>query len=31
VFPDRGPIAELLDASDSSGVKRREDLTLEVE
>ena len=31
VFPDRGPIAELLDASDSSGVKRREDLALEVE
>jgi 2-amino-4-hydroxy-6-hydroxymethyldihydropteridine diphosphokinase len=31
VFPDRGPIAELLDESDSSGVKRREDLTLEVE
>ena len=31
IFPDRGPIAELLDASDSSGVKRREDLTLEVE
>src|SRR6478736_4210714 len=31
VFPDQGPIAELLDASDSSGVKRREDLTLEVE
>src|SRR5690349_23220447 len=28
VFPDRGSIAELLDASDSSGVKRREDLTL---
>jgi 2-amino-4-hydroxy-6-hydroxymethyldihydropteridine diphosphokinase len=29
VFPGRGPIAELLDASDSSGVKRREDLSLE--
>ncbi|WP_210649931.1 2-amino-4-hydroxy-6-hydroxymethyldihydropteridine diphosphokinase [Nocardioides sp. SYSU D00065] len=31
VFPDRGPIADLLLAADSTGVKRRDDLSLEVE
>ena len=31
VFPDRGPIAELLQAADTSGVKKRDDLVLEVE
>ena len=31
VFPDLGPIADLLAAVDSSGVRRREDLSLEVE
>lgn len=31
VFPERGPIADLLEATDSSGVRKREDLTLEVE
>jgi 2-amino-4-hydroxy-6-hydroxymethyldihydropteridine diphosphokinase len=30
VFPDRGPIADLLDAADSSGVKKRDDISLEV-
>ncbi len=29
VFPERGPIADLLDAVDGSGVKRREDLSLD--
>jgi len=31
VFPDLGPIADLLAAVDSSGVRKREDLSLEVE
>jgi 2-amino-4-hydroxy-6-hydroxymethyldihydropteridine diphosphokinase len=31
VFPDRGPIADLLAAADASTIKRREDLTLDVE
>ena len=31
VFPERGPVADLLEATDSSGVRRREDLSLEVE
>ncbi|NPD04942.1 2-amino-4-hydroxy-6-hydroxymethyldihydropteridine diphosphokinase [Nocardioides sp. zg-1308] len=31
VFPERGPIADLLMAADSTGVKKRDDLTLEVE
>jgi 2-amino-4-hydroxy-6-hydroxymethyldihydropteridine diphosphokinase len=31
VFPERGPIADLLAAVDSSGVRKREDLSLEVE
>ena len=31
VFPDRGPIAELLQSADTSGVKKRDDLVLEVE
>ena len=31
VFPDRGPIADLLQSADTSGVKKRDDLVLEVE
>ena len=31
VFPDRGPISDLLVAADSSGVRRREDMELELE
>ena len=31
VFPDRGPISELLQAADSTGVKKRDDLALDVE
>lgn len=31
VFPERGPIADLLESADASGVKKREDLSLEVE
>ena len=31
VFPELGPIADLLESADSSGVRKREDLTLEVE
>ena len=31
VFPERGPIADLLEATGSAGVRRREDLSLEVE
>lgn len=31
VFPELGPIADLLAATDCSGVRRREDLVLEVE
>jgi 2-amino-4-hydroxy-6-hydroxymethyldihydropteridine diphosphokinase len=30
VFPDRGPIADLLAEADGSTIKRREDLTLDV-
>ena len=30
VFPERGPIADLLDSTDATGVRRREDLALEV-
>ena len=30
VFPERGPIADLLDTTDGTGVRRREDLALEV-
>ena len=31
VFPERGPIAELLGETDASGVRKREDLALEAE
>ena len=31
VFPDHGPIADLLGAADSSGVRKRDDISLEVE
>ena len=31
VFPERGPIADLLRSADSTGVTKREDLSLEVE
>ncbi len=31
VFPDRGPIADLLESADASGVKKRDDISLEVE
>ena len=31
VFPGRGPVADLLAAADGSTIKRREDLTLDVE
>jgi 2-amino-4-hydroxy-6-hydroxymethyldihydropteridine diphosphokinase len=31
VFPELGPIADLLESAESSGVRKREDLTLEVE
>lgn len=31
VFPDRGPIADLLEAADKSGITRRDDLELEVQ
>ena len=31
VFPELGPIADLLEATDSTGVRKREDLSLEVE
>ena len=30
-FPDLGPIAELLEKSDRSGISRRDDLTLEIQ
>jgi len=30
VFPDRGPIADLLSSADSSGVRKRDDISLEV-
>ncbi len=30
VFPERGPVADLLEATDCSGVRKREDLALEV-
>ena len=28
-FPDLGPVAELLEKTDQSGIKRRDDLTLQ--
>jgi 2-amino-4-hydroxy-6-hydroxymethyldihydropteridine diphosphokinase len=31
VLPDAGPVSELLDAADQSGVKRRDDLALELQ
>ncbi len=31
VFPERGPIADLLKAADASGVRKREDLSLEMQ
>ena len=31
VLPDAGPVAELLAATDTSGVTRRDDLALEVQ
>jgi 2-amino-4-hydroxy-6-hydroxymethyldihydropteridine diphosphokinase len=31
VFPDHGPIADLLEKVDRSGVSRRDDLTLEIQ
>ena len=31
VFPDRGPVADLLDDADQSGMKLRDDLVLEVQ
>ena len=31
VFPERGPIADLLKATDASGVRKREDLSLEMQ
>ncbi|MCW2793334.1 MAG: folK [Nocardioides sp.] len=30
-FPDAGPIADLLDKTDESGISRRDDLTLEIQ
>ncbi len=30
VFPDRGPIADLLSAADSTGVRKRDDIALDV-
>ena len=31
VLPDAGPVAELLDAADQSGITRRDDLALELQ
>jgi 2-amino-4-hydroxy-6-hydroxymethyldihydropteridine diphosphokinase len=30
-FPDAGPVADLLDKTDESGISRRDDLTLEIQ